>query len=286
MVVACLATTVITTRLHWVRREPCGALALWVGAVLAVPLAAVGALVMLAADPHSSTAELLPVTAAAVLGAALALWASARVGRELWAINRVARRRRRRHEMLIDLFATEHAGQPGVAVIPDQRLFAYSVPCVFSGRIVMSQGAIDALDEHSLRAVIAHEQAHLRERHHLVAQLGTAMARSFPTTCAAVLSTRVSEFLELCADCSARRRAGAPATLMALTEFGDIPTPVTGMPAGGTALAVRLAALRGPSRCCNKLCSRAIQLGGAALPVIPALALTLNWMIDLCPWWW
>ena len=52
--------------------------------------------------------------------------------------------------------------------------------CLGCGRpIVISAGTLDLLDADELAAVLAHERAHLRERHDLVLLPFTALLRAF-----------------------------------------------------------------------------------------------------------
>ncbi|GAA0691652.1 M56 family metallopeptidase [Kitasatospora atroaurantiaca] len=62
----------------------------------------------------------------------------------------------------------------GPAVAHDDRPYAYALPGA-PGRIVVSTGMLESLDEDEQRALIAHEQAHLAGRHHRV-RLATQLA--------------------------------------------------------------------------------------------------------------
>jgi hypothetical protein len=243
-----------------------------------IPLSAIAAIALLWVDPHTGEGSSALPSYIAAAGSAALLIVSWRVGRRFVELNRDARRRRGRHEMLIDLFASRRPDLGDVHVIQDDRLFAYSVPCFISGRIVLSQAVLDTLDRPSLEAIFAHERAHLRGRHHLIMQLAMAVGVVFHRTRAADFSMRMSELVELSADCHARRHAGSGPMINALTALADVPMPITGMPAGGTALAVRLASLRGPSRCCR---ARGLHAVLAAF-LLPALILSANQLVDLC----
>jgi len=181
----------------WACQVPYAAVGLWVGAVLAVPMAAISVIAAsvmasVLADGHTrQLRNLAPAVGAGVL-AVLLLVATVRVGRRFVALNAAARRRRRRHELIIALFATSRPDLGKVAVIADDRLFAYSLPCIVYGRIVLSQGVLDELDPAALNAVLAHERAHLLARHHLILQLANAIADTYPRT-AHGLAERITE---------------------------------------------------------------------------------------------
>lgn len=88
--------------------------------------------------------------------------------------------------------------------------------------IVVSTGLLAALKEQELRAVLAHEAAHLRERHHLVLDLIdgiTGPLRRVPL--AAAVADAVPHYLEVSADNAAQRRAGTRALASALLVMGE-----------------------------------------------------------------
>jgi len=74
---------------------------------------------------------------------------------------------RRRHRGLLDVLGTPWPAVPGARVLDHPLPVAYCLPGLRS-RLVLSAGVLDTLDPHQVRAVLAHEQAHLRERHDLV----------------------------------------------------------------------------------------------------------------------
>ncbi|MFI9360670.1 M48 family metalloprotease [Kitasatospora sp. NPDC053057] len=59
----------------------------------------------------------------------------------------------------------EPAGEEGLAVLPDRSPYAYALPGS-PGRVVVSTGMLDGLAEDEREALLAHERAHLRHRHH------------------------------------------------------------------------------------------------------------------------
>jgi beta-lactamase regulating signal transducer with metallopeptidase domain len=208
-----------------------------------------------------------------------------RVAGRFKALNLAARQRRRRHETLIDLFATTRPDLPQVDIIPDGRRFAYSVPCFVSGRIVLSQGTIDLLERAPLHAVLAHERAHLLGRHHLVLQLATAIGQTFVRSpSAAVIATRITDLVELAADCYARRHVGRQPTITALTALADMSVPTGALPVGGRAVALRLQRLQDRPHCCQTGRAKGVFAVAAALVVMSPAVAYLNRVVDLCPW--
>ncbi|MEV4811425.1 M56 family metallopeptidase [Micromonospora avicenniae] len=283
--ICALKITMGVARRVWVYQTPCAAVVLWVGTIVAVPVSAGAALLMLALDPHTRATANMWSTAATAAASAAVLQVSWRVANRFVALNRAARQRRRRHEMLIDLFGVARPDLPNVDVIPDRRPFAYSVPCIVSGRIVLSQGTLDRLDQASLRAVLAHERAHLNARHHLVLQLAAAVGQTFPRSRAAVaLPARVADLVEMAADCYASRRVGRRPTMTALATLADVPVPGGALAAGGHAVSLRLDHLRRQPHCCRTSRAKGVFAVAAALLVMSPAVTYLNQVIDLCQW--
>ena len=92
-------------------------------------------------------------------------------------------RARRRHRALLSLLAHGDPKVPGALVVDYPAAAAYCVPGLRS-RIVISAGALALLDQAELAAVLAHERAHMRERHDLVLLPFTALGRAFPLVAA------------------------------------------------------------------------------------------------------
>ncbi|WP_067713195.1 M56 family metallopeptidase [Nocardia yamanashiensis] len=92
--------------------------------------------------------------------------------------------------------------------------------------VVVSRGALTALDDDHLDAVLAHERAHLTGRHHLILALTRGLAGVAPrlrlfTTGA----TEVARLLEMIADDAAARIHGRPTVVAALVTFSDAANP-------------------------------------------------------------
>jgi Zn-dependent protease with chaperone function len=115
--------------------------------------------------------------------------------------------------------AAEPAGPAGRAravMLDDPRPAAYCV----AGRpaaIVVTSGALAVLDPPQLRAVLAHERAHLAHGHHALATVTRGLAAAFPGV---PLFTRgaaeVARLAEMSADDTAVRTSGRPALVAAL----------------------------------------------------------------------
>ncbi|MEU4360372.1 M56 family metallopeptidase [Promicromonospora sp. NPDC023987] len=108
-----------------------------------------------------------------------------------------------------------------VLVTLDPHPFALTLPTRYGG-IVVSTGALQVLAGDELTAVLAHEQAHLHQRHHLITTAISSVARHLrwvPLIAAA--ETALAHYLEIAADDVARRRVGTPALAAALLTLGE-----------------------------------------------------------------
>lgn len=69
---------------------------------------------------------------------------------------------------------TRHCGTHDLVVLPSSQPFAYAVGGK-PAQVVISQGVIDGLPASSVAAIIAHEVAHVRNRHHYYLLLASAV---------------------------------------------------------------------------------------------------------------
>jgi Zn-dependent protease with chaperone function len=142
--------------------------------------------------------------------------------------------RRRRHQEALQFVVRSSGDLDDVCVLDHPVPVVYCVP---SRRrpIVVSSGALDRLEGTQLQAVLAHERAHLRHRHHLVLTAVDALAAALfwlPTFRAARHSLPI--LLEMTADDIAARRWGHEAVAVALLKLAISPSPVGGLAAGGS----------------------------------------------------
>ncbi|BDY30545.1 M56 family metallopeptidase [Mycolicibacterium mageritense] len=156
---------------------------------------------------------LAAVSAAASAISAVVLWRLVKSVQRLWS-------RSREHAHAAHVLGTPTA-RPGVVTLPADHAAAYCV----AGRpdaIVVTTGALAALDEPELAAVLAHEQAHLAGRHPQLMMALRALALAMPRLplfTAAVGA--VGRLVEMCADDSAARRHGRETLLCGLVSLAD-----------------------------------------------------------------
>jgi len=142
--------------------------------------------------------------------------------------------------------------------------------------IVLTTGALAVLDQPQLRAVLAHEHAHLAGRHHLLVKLGKAARAGFPGV---PLFSRgadeVARLAEMRADDVAVRRSGRDTLLEALVAMGTgrpLAAPSTSLAATGGVVTVRVRRLLDPpsgaSRACHGLALAGVLLALVAVSVL------------------
>jgi len=173
---------VLLSRAKWPTRAPRSAVLVWQAIGLAGSLAAIGAGLAVAVTPLRSSVpvgtlhmieraldghplaglglyEALGLTIATDVALVLSAGLATTVIRTF--------RARSRHRRILDL-VSEHSDQlPGAALLNHPQAVAYCVPGIRS-RIVLSAGALAALDSSELGAVMAHERGHTHARHDLV----------------------------------------------------------------------------------------------------------------------
>jgi hypothetical protein len=155
---------------------------------------------------------------------------------------------------------------------------AYCLPGLRSrSRIVVSVGALELLGRGELAAVLAHERAHLRERHDLVLLPFTALRRAFPksATCNAAQGA-VALLVEMLADDRALRGGPARELVSALVRFGTAgicPAPAGALAVAEGEVAARVTRLLQPSRPLPAVAVMAICLAAALLVAAPVTLL-------------
>jgi Zn-dependent protease with chaperone function len=290
----------------WPRRSPAAAILLWQALGLAGGLAAVGALIGLGLPGASAgviraalhlgpairpgtlfgvpatfgAASVLPTILFALrlacLAAGLALLAL--LCWVLVAASVAAVQARRRQRTLLTLLAHGDPKVPGALVVDYPDAAAYCLPGLRS-KIVVSVGTLELLGRGELAAVLAHERAHLRERHDLVLLPFTALRRAFPrsATCAEADRT-VALLVEMLADDHALRARPARELVSALVRFGTAgacATPAGALGAAEGEVAARVARLLHPVRPLPAGAVAAICLAAALLAAAPVALLLL-----------
>ncbi len=195
--IGCVPAASALAGASWPRRSPAAAILLWQALGLGWGLAAVGALIGFGAtapgaavasgalDRLASIARAGGVPSAVdLLGAVRLVCLAAGLGLLailcwiLVAASASVLRARQRQRELLSLLAHGDPKVPGALVVDHPAAAAYCLPGLRSA-IVISAGTLDLLDADELAAVLAHERAHLRERHDLVLLPFLALLRAF-----------------------------------------------------------------------------------------------------------
>jgi hypothetical protein len=293
-------------RASWPRRSPAAAILLWQALGLASGLATVGTLIGLALPASNDglvrsvlrAAVLLrdgdafgmaamfglrPAGGAVILAVRLACLAAglALLALLCWvllAALAAALQARRRQRTLLTLLAHGDPKVPGALVVDYPSAAAYCLPGLRS-RIVVSVGTLELLGRRELAAVLAHERAHLRERHDLVLLPFTALRRAFPRSSTCTDAHRaVALLVEMLADDRALRGRPARELVTALARFGTAgvcPAPAGALAAGEGEVAARVTRLLHPVRPLPAAAVLGICLAAALLVAAPITLLVV-----------
>ncbi|MGV9311852.1 M56 family metallopeptidase [Streptomyces sp. NPDC003691] len=242
----------------WTSRYPRAALAVWAG-LLAAVCAAVAALGLTAlghllwSGAGFTTMRCCTELGRAALSNGLAVFCAAGAAvlagvvlRGIVVATGTFRRLRkgwRGHVAVLDLLARPLPGLPAVA-LEHAAPAAYCVPAR-GGRVVLTSGALNKLPPASVAAVVEHERAHLRGRHHLMAAVTVSLARAFPRVPLFRLARPATAWLvELAADDHASRRCRSETVATALSVLTAAPAGTVGLQAAADSTGLRIVRLR------------------------------------------
>jgi hypothetical protein len=279
----------LLSRLRGLDRHPAAAATLWLTALAGTVAAAAGLLALVvfgSPGPGHAVIEWFQRcvshthtgAATAIVFSALSVAVSVRAVRQAVARLREIRAVRRRHHDMLDLVTTARTGLDDVCVLDHPLPIAYCLP-VGDRPIVVSSGALASLDEPQLAAVLAHERAHLRGRHHLILTLVDAFGGVLPWSATfRQARTTLPALLEHAADDAAAGRFGRATVAQALRRLAIMPSPagsLSAAPPGSDALTTRLNRLEsGPSA----VGGRRLAWAGAAASVLLPFAILAGWV--------
>ncbi|MGH3328534.1 MAG: M56 family metallopeptidase [Streptomycetales bacterium] len=293
----------VLRRAEWPDRAPWLGIAVWqavsVSAVLAVVLGG-AALVVPAVAFTTDVAALIDACQMALraqyatpggvlvsgLGAGLAVGVGARGSCCLAAALVAAGRQRRRQRDMLALIARRDDALDAVVVDHD-------VPVVYClpgrGRqIVLTSAALASLDAEQLQAVLAHERAHLRGRHHLVLAAAAGLERAFAgVPLFRHAREQIARLVEMLADDAAAHRCERHAVAAALVTLAEGSAPAAALAAGGPSALARVRRLLAPARPLGRarLVIGVVALAALlSLPVLVAAAPALEPLrMSFCP---
>ncbi|WP_345006062.1 M56 family metallopeptidase [Streptosporangium album] len=291
-VVAVVALPRLLTRGEWAERAPRLAIAVWLAGCISV-VASVLFSALAAAIPANmvghglaeffkACADMLsdratfdsPSARAALLGAALI---AARITYCGTAILVRARRERRQHAGMLNILG-RHDGELDAVVLDHDEAAAYCLPGR-KGRAVITTAALQSLAPEQVAAVLAHEQAHLRGRHHLVLAAAEAFPRAFPHLPLFTRARReIARLVELLADDVAARRHSRIHIAAALVRLATGRAPAFTLGAGGETALTRVKRMLNPAAplgCRERVAGLSavvlLLAGPAAVAAIPGL---------------
>ncbi len=278
----------VLARAAWPERAPRLAVAAWLALTgSAVASVALGGLALVVPTVRVS-ADLAGLLASCVMalraqyahpgGAALAgagtVLALAVTARMAWCVAGTLARAglaRRRHRSGLAV-AGRHDGRLGAVVVDHHEAAAWCLPGA-GRRVVLTTAAVGALDDAGLAAVLAHERAHLRGRHHLLVSLAAALAVAFPRVPAFRRGhEQVARLVEMCADDVASAAAGRLTVAEALLSLGGR-APAAALGAGGSAAGARVRRLIAGPVPLGRGRAAAGMLAIAALTAFPVMVL-------------
>jgi bla regulator protein blaR1 len=296
--IGCIPAASALATASWPRRSPVAAILLWQALGLGWGLAAVGTLIGFAVSGNGAAVgtgalqrlSTLMTANQPLAGIGLVQLACLSAGIMLLAVlcwilvaaTAAVLRARQRQRELLSLLAHGDPKVPGALVVDHPAAAAYCLPG-FRPEIVISAGVLDLLDARELAAVLAHERAHLRERHDLVLLPFLALLRAFSWAGITSRAYRaVGLLLEMHADDRVLRQVPARELATALLRVGaagggSVPAgalAVAGEPAE-CEVAARVIRLLRPSPGLNGVATTLVLAMSAALVAIPAALLVL-----------
>lgn len=224
-------------------------------------------------DPNVNspgTVHIFALSTAALLGFHLVLT----LIRAAWRITR----QRAKHRHILSLLSEKSPTDPSTLVLDHDTPVAYCLPGFTGSVTVLSRGLVQQLNPDELRAVMAHERAHLDQRHDLLLLAFTSWNDALPWLPTSKLSlAAVQELVEMLADDAALREVEPKTLLRALLT---VATGALGNPAGSKPTLPPAGTPGGPteelsSRRLKRLLSPQPPLGTGLRSMIIAAALIL-----------
>ena len=278
-------------RASWPIRAPRAAIVLWQSIALAAVLSAFSAGIAIASrlfvpgpdgrPTATITSEIdalgWPLWVAYVIVFAITLVIGARLTYAVLQVAIATRRRRAHHRMVVDLVGKSQGNH--LRILNVAQPLAYCLPGVRS-RVVVSEGALNALGDNEMAAILTHERAHLRARHDLVLEMFTAVHAAFPRFVRSGNALdAVRLLIEMLADDAAVRAAGPTPLARALVACASGRTPSGALAAGGPTTVLRLRRLGGRPN--SRAVAATAYLAAAAVLAVPTLALAVPWLTEL-----
>jgi Zn-dependent protease with chaperone function len=298
LLLACYAASVgllgpLVLSRGWAERSPRFAIALWLilpgSWVLATALAVLGLTSSMPATwslPYVAGAPAAahwPPGGRAVTIAGLVVAAALLMRAAGCLVSGLVRVRRERAEHSAFLLV---AGRPdaslGAIVLEDETPAAYCLPAG-DHRVVVSSGTIASLRRGQLTAVLAHERAHLRGRHHAMLAWAAALGRAFPfVPLLRRAPGELAALAEMAADDVAARQHDADDLASALVLMAQASVKIPALRAGGPAAVKRIHRLLAPATIPSRPARTAKIAAGIGALTLPAAITLLGLLVAGC----
>jgi Zn-dependent protease with chaperone function len=271
-------------RVRWLRRCPVVALALWQALAAAFVVGAGAAAHDVLSRGGATRGDLLGLlhACASATGATTAVPGGGRLELlvplavaawpAVWiaAVMLRAARARRRHAATLAMVARRLPALDAL-VLEHATPAAYCLPGL-RPRVVVTRGAVQTLSAAELGAVLAHEHAHIRGRHHLAVCFAQGFARAFPgLPLARHLRAQSGLLLEMAADDRALRKHTPADLATALYQVAAGQTPHAALGAGGRTFLLRVQRLADPTPRPRAATRAALATLAALAPLLPLL---------------
>lgn len=268
----------------WPHRAPVLGVLLWqaaglAGGLLLLTLAATTALAPLGATHLQGLRHLRQAGPVTVIAGALGLAVLVRLLTALLTSTVRTLRDRRRNRLLVDLVAEPNLLLRGTSVVEHDLPVAYCLPGL-RPRLVLSRGVLQLLSYDEIRAVLAHERAHLAGRHDLVVLPFVALGAAFPRL-PAVRTARaeVALLIEMLADDRAARRHERHALASALWKIGSAQAPEGAIGLAGEDVLLRATRLLHPPAHLSRGQSTGLAVLAVLVVISPALGIALPLLV-------
>jgi len=288
-----LAAPPLLRNAAWVDRAPRLAIATWQALTVAVAgslvLAGLAWALPIAGLTGKGIGDILAACAMALrqqystpIGVAVgfggALLAAVVVTRCLWfsaATSTRMARERNKHRRVLDMIGRPDP-ERGIVILDSARAAVYCMPGLHR-RTVVTTAALHALSDEELTAVLAHERAHLTERHDLALAFAVAWAAAFaglpPFRIAAAETARLVELRADDVAAARTHRLTVAAALLSVISAAPLTAPATALGAGGVGAGARVRRLLPPRQPVGRLPVAILSVSVGLLLVAPALVL-------------
>jgi bla regulator protein blaR1 len=138
--------------------------------------------------------------------------------------------------------------------------------------VIVTTGALQALDPGQLDAVLAHERAHLAYHHHRLLAIARIASQVLPfIPLARDAATQIARLIEMHADDAATGARDGEVLATALVALASTASPAPGLAAAATDAVQRIQRLLGPAEPLGRIRCQLLRAGAGALALAPVL---------------